>query len=65
MKLSCMVTKEVQDVLPKLNLTDDEAEVFMLLVKGKSAIYIADRLSMSDRTVYRIKARIQEKMKRV
>lgn len=65
MKLSCMITKEVQDILPKLNLTDEESEVFILLTKGKSAIYIADKLAMSDRTVYRIKARIQEKMKRV
>lgn len=65
MRLSSLVTKEVEDILAKLNLSDEETEVFMLLTKGKSAIYIADKLAMSDRTVYRIKRRINQKMERM
>lgn len=65
MRLSNLVTKEVEDILAKLNLSDEETEVFMLLTKGKSAIYIADKLAMSDRTVYRIKRRINQKMERM
>lgn len=65
MKLSSLVKSEVDDCLQKMNFTDDETEVFMLLTKGKSTIYIADKLAMSDRTVYRIKRRINQKMERM
>ena len=63
--LSSLTKPELEELKEQLNLTDDEAEVFDMLSRGKSNISIADKLCLCERTVCRVSKRIKFKIERV
>ena len=51
--LTSLTKPELEELKEALNLTDEESNVFNGLVKGCNVSMIADKYSMSDRTVSR------------
>lgn len=64
MNIAKYTTSELALWRQELNLTDDELDIFNLLAKGKSIIYIASELGMSTSTVTRKIRNIRDKMRR-
>lgn len=62
MNLSRLTRNEIENLIPELNLTDDEMVIFTMICKGKSRIEIADKISASvptiDRRIKSIKGKI-------
>lgn len=65
MKLSAYTKPELEVFRDNCNFTDDERTVFENLSKGKSATYIAIKMCVAERTVYRIEKRVKDKIERV
>ena len=65
MKISDFTVPEVNRFLELCNFTKDEEEVFKLLSRGKSATYISNKINVSERTVYRMKKKMEIKIKKV
>lgn len=63
--LSSLTKPELEELKPKLNLTDEEELVFNELARGRSRVAIADRCAVSCSTVSnRIRA-IHDKVNRI
>lgn len=62
MNLSRYRKSELEEMKSDANLTEDEAIVFEMLSKGKSILQIADRMSVSTRTVDRLIRGIKNKL---
>lgn len=65
MDLSNYTQVALDEMLPKLNLSEDERTIFQLLAKGKSIIQIADTLALSESTVNRRIRRIKDKIEKL
>lgn len=63
--LSSLTKPELEELKPKLNLTDDEEIVFDELARGRSRVSVADRCLVSCSTVSNRIASIQSKISRV
>lgn len=63
MNLSYLSKKQAEEYKDKMNLLDDESEIFDMLTRNCSVVKIADTLKMSTRTVDRRIKAIREKMK--
>lgn len=60
--LSSLTTPKLEYIKPLLNLSEDEIVVFDMLCKRKSRLQIADKLSLSTRTIDRLITRIKDKL---
>lgn len=60
--IACSTKAEVQNYIDKLNLSDDEEQIFIFLMKHNSRQQISEKLNMSIRTIDRRIARIKSKM---
>lgn len=65
MKLDKYTAAELETIRCRANLTNDEAEVFLLRSKGKSNQEVADKLMLSVRTVERRNKAIRDKIGRL
>lgn len=63
MNLSYLSKKQAEEYKDKMNLLDDESEIFDMLTRNCSVVKIADTLKMSTRTVDRRIKSIRDKMK--
>lgn len=63
MNLSYLSKKQAEEYKDKMNLLDDESEIFDMLTRNCSVVKIADTLKMSTRTVDRRIKSIRNKMK--
>ena len=63
MNLSYLSKKQAEEYKEKMNLLDDESDIFDMLTRNCSVVKIADSLKMSTRTVDRRIKSIREKMK--
>ena len=63
--LSSLTKPELEELKEKLNLTDNELEVFSLLSAGKSNTNISDKICVCERTVNRISQKIINKIHRL
>lgn len=63
MNLSYLSKKQAEEYKDKMNLLDDESEIFDMLTRNCSVVKIADTLKMSTRTVDRRIKSIRQKMK--
>lgn len=63
MNLSYLSKKQAEEYKDKMNLLDDESEIFDMLTRNCSVVKIADALKMSTRTVDRRIKSIRQKMK--
>ena len=64
MKFSKLTRPELEEILKNANFTDEEAEVFELLVADKSLEEVSQRLLISKTTTSRRVADIKEKIER-
>ena len=64
MKFSKLTKPELEEILKNANFTDEEAEVFELLVADKSLEEVSQRLLISKTTTSRRVADIKEKIER-
>lgn len=64
MKYSELISCEVDKYLATCNFTNDEEQVFKALCKDKSTTQIAFEIGVCERTVFRLKRRIKEKIER-
>lgn len=64
MKFSKLTRPELEEILKNANFTDEEAEVFKLLVANKSLEEVSQRLLISKTTTSRRVADIKEKIER-
>lgn len=64
MKFSRLTKPELEEILKNANFTDEEAEVFELLVADKSLEEVSQRLLISKTTTSRRVADIKEKIER-
>lgn len=64
MKFSKLTRPELEEILKNANFTDEEAEVFELLVANKSLEEVSQRLLISKTTTSRRVADIKEKIER-
>lgn len=64
-ELKGLTNDKVQYVRSMIVLTDDEAVVFDMTMRRKSAQEIADKMIVSERTVFRIKKCLKNKMKSI
>ena len=64
MKFSKLTRPELEEILKNANFTDEEAEVFELLVADKSLEEVSRRLLISKTTTSRRVADIKEKIER-
>lgn len=62
MNLSFLSKEQSEEYKIKMNLTEDEEQIFNMLTKNYSVIKIADSMQMSTRTVDRRIKSIREKM---
>lgn len=62
MNLSFLSREQSEEYKNKMNLTDDEEEIFDMLAKNYSIVKIADVMQMSTRTVDRRIKNIKLKM---
>lgn len=65
MNLRRLTISDCRRLEKECNFSDDEDEVFALLVKNKSRVQIADAVGMSVASVDRRIRKIKEKVKRV
>lgn len=65
MNLRRLTISDCRRLKEECNFSDDEDEVFALLVKNKSRVQIADAVGMSVASVDRRIRKIKEKVKRV
>lgn len=65
MNLAKYPTKTINDLREKLNLTEDEKEIFDLLAKGKTIKEIAFKVGLSTRTIDNRIANIRSKMRQI
>lgn len=65
MKFSDFTVPEIDRFLELCNFTEDEEQVFKLLIRGKNAVSISNKLNVSERTVYRMKKKMEIKIKKV
>ena len=63
--LSLMTKPELEELKPKLNLTDDEEIVFDELAKGRSRVQIANKCSIACSTVSNRTKAIKDKISRI
>ena len=61
MRFSQFIRSDIEKVLDRCNLTNDEEQVFVLRCKGYSNLEISEKLQMSTRTVERRVHSIKEK----
>lgn len=61
-QLSYLPKNEISIIKNQINLTEDENTVFDMFISGKSAIQVADKLSLSERSIYRRKRSINTKL---
>ena len=64
MKFSKLTKPELEEIMKNANFTDEEAEVFELLVADKSLEEVSQRLLISKTTTSRRVADIKEKIER-
>lgn len=64
MKFSKLTRPELEEIMKNANFTDEEAEVFKLLVADKSLEEVSQRLLISKTTTSRRVANIKEKIER-
>lgn len=65
MKFSKLTKPELEEILKNANFTDEEAEVFKLLVADKSLEEVSQRLLISKTTTSRRVATIKEKIETI
>lgn len=65
MKFSRMIKPELEMIIENANFSDEELEIFRLLSRDTSIIEIANRVGMSERTVYRKQKKIYDKYRKV
>ena len=65
MKFSRLTKPEIEGILTKANLTDEEEQIFRMLCRGSTISEIAYRMSICDRTVNRKIICIRDKISRV
>ena len=63
--LSSLTKPELEELKPKLNLTDDEEIVFDQLAKGRSRVQIANKCNISCSTVSNRTKAIKDKISRI
>lgn len=64
MKISDLTKKEIEKIMERINLTDEERNIFELIIRGKTIKEIASRLNISIRTTERRVKTIKEKIKK-
>ncbi len=65
MNLSFLTREQSEEYKGKMNLTEDEEQIFDMLTKNYSIVKIADVMQMSTRTVDRRIKNIKLKMKNI
>ncbi len=65
MKFEDFIQPEIDEIVAKANFTEEEKEIFLLLCKGKTVVSISGKLTMSERTAYRIIEKIKKKVRKV
>ena len=65
MKFEDFIQPEIDEIVAKANFTEEEKEIFLLLCKGKTVVSISWKLTMSERTAYRIIEKIKKKIRKV
>lgn len=65
MKFEDFIQPEIDEIVAQANFTEEEKEIFLLLCKGKTVVSISVKLTMSERTAYRIIEKIKKKIRKV
>lgn len=65
MKFEDFIQPEIDEIVAQANFTEEEKEIFLLLCKGKTVVSIPGKLTMSERTAYRIIEKIKKKIRKV
>lgn len=60
--LTSLTKPELEEYLNDCNFSEEEAEIFKMLSKGKSAIEICDKMGLSESGLYRRIAKIKRKV---
>lgn len=63
-KLSLLTTPEIECIEKVANFTDLQRDIFHMLCKDKSTVYITVQLCISQRTFFKEKDIIYDKIKR-